>query len=543
MAGSPLRHGLLLALALTGGGLLAQDAAVTLDGRQLWVVKTPRAGFSPADRAKDIEESLVHVASDTRQSLADARESHLDSESVLLLSRAYIFSVTDDDARAEGRPRAALFAERKQLALDAMARYRDQRAIANRLRSAGLAFGSFLLALLAVAFLRFLHTRIARRTQAMVHAQFAHGHWAALYRVFEAPATLVLGAAIRLLFLAAGAAIVFSLFSFALGLFPATMGVSGAILAQATAILSSALAGIVAYLPNLAVLLVVAAFAYSLIWIARTLAVALESGAIAIGGFHSEWAMPTYGLVKILLILFALVVAFPYLPGGDSAALKGASIFVGVLVSLGSGSAMGNVVSGVILTYMRPFHVGDRVQIGDTVGDVIEKSLLVTRLRTIKNVEVILPNSAILGTQILNYSRHAAGPGLILHTTVTIGYEVPWATIHQLLIDAALRTEGILDDPKPFVLQTSLNDSHISYELNAYTRDAGRMAELYSHLHRHIHEQFNAAGVEIMSPMYLAVRDGNTPTLPPTRGLAPVSPPLSAVAMAKADHTSLPQQK
>lgn len=531
MAGSPLRHGLLLALALVGGSLLAQDTAVTLDGRQLWVVKNPRAGFSPADRAKDIQDSLVHVASDTRQSLAEARDLHLETESVLLLSRSYVFSVTDDDARAEGRPRAALFAERKQIALEALARYREQRAIANRLRSAGLAFGSFLLALLAVALLRRLHTRVANRTHELLRTQFQRGHWAALYQVFEAPLALVLRAAVRIVFFAAGLTIVFSLFSFALGLFPATMGVSGAILTQAIALLSSAFASVVAYLPNLAVLLLVAAFTYALIWIARTLAVALESGAIAIGGFHAEWAMPSYDLVKILLILFALVVAFPYLPGGDSAALKGASIFVGVLVSLGSGSAMGNVVSGVILTYMRPFRVGDRVQVGDTVGDVVEKSLLVTRLRTIKNVEVILPNSAILGAQILNYSSHAAAGGLILHTTVTLGYDAPWQTVHQLLINAALRTDGILADPKPFVYQTSLNDSHISYELNATTRDPQRMAQLYSDLHRHIQDEFNAAGVEIMSPMYLSVRDGNTVTTPEPNRPAGYQPPAFQVRL------------
>jgi small-conductance mechanosensitive channel len=213
-------------------------------------------------------------------------------------------------------------------------------------------------------------------------------------------------------------------------------------------------------------------------------------------------------------VIFALVVAFPYLPGGKSDAFKGVSIFIGVLLSLGSGSAMGNIVSGVVLTYMRPFRVGDRVQIADTIGDIIDKSLLVTRLRTIKNVEVTIPNSAILNGQVINYSAMAQTPGLILHTTVTIGYDAPWRTVHELMSSAALATEGILSEPRPFVLQTALNDFNVSYEINAYTHRPNEMTRLYSALHANIQEKFNAAGVEIMSPNYLALRDGNTVTLP-----------------------------
>ncbi|MCX6602307.1 MAG: mechanosensitive ion channel family protein [Acidobacteria bacterium] len=262
-------------------------------------------------------------------------------------------------------------------------------------------------------------------------------------------------------------------------------------------------------------LVVLAAMVYALIWVAKQLSLALESGGLTFDGFHQEWAAPTYDLVKFLLILFGLVVAFPYLPGGESPALKGASIFVGVLVSLGSSSAMGNIVAGVILTYMRPFRVGDRVKIADTTGDVLERSLLVTRLRTIRNVEVILPNSSVLGGHILNYSAHAQVKGLILHSTVTLGYDAPWRTVYELMIRAALRTPSILPEPRPFVLQTSLSDSHISYELNAYTNEANRMADLYSELHKNIQEEFNASEVEIMSPLYLAVRDGNPTTTPP----------------------------
>jgi small-conductance mechanosensitive channel len=214
---------------------------------------------------------------------------------------------------------------------------------------------------------------------------------------------------------------------------------------------------------------------------------------------------------------FAVVVMWPYLPGSGSDAFKGVSLFVGVLFSLGSSGAVGNIVAGVVLTYTRAFQIGDRVKIGETTGDVFERTLLVTRLRTIKNVDVTIPNGAVLGNQVINYTGQAQGPGLILHTTITIGYDAPWKQIHELLIAAAKATPEILEDPAPFVLQTSLDDFYVSYQINAYTRNPSVMARTYSVLHQNIQDQFNGAGVEIMSPHYNALRDGNQMTIPPAQ--------------------------
>ena len=172
------------------------------------------------------------------------------------------------------------------------------------------------------------------------------------------------------------------------------------------------------------------------------------------------------------------------------------------------------MVAGVVLTYMRPFRIGDRVKIADTMGDIMEKTLLVTRVRTIKNVDVSIPNAMVLGSHIINFSSSAKERGLILHTTVTIGYDVPWKKVHELLVSAAKTSENILETPAPFILQTSLDDSYVSYELNAYTDRPDKMAVTYSELHQNIQEKFNEAGVEIMSPHYSAVRDGNHTAIP-----------------------------
>ncbi|HSH14200.1 MAG TPA: mechanosensitive ion channel family protein, partial [Desulfurivibrionaceae bacterium] len=235
---------------------------------------------------------------------------------------------------------------------------------------------------------------------------------------------------------------------------------------------------------------------------------------IKLPNFPADWAQPTYKIGRFLVIAFTAVVVFPYLPGSDAPAFKGVSLFIGVLFSLGSTAAVANVVAGIILTYMRAFVIGDRVKIADTIGDIIEKTLLVTRVRTIKNEDITIPNAMVLGSHIINYSSSARERGLILHTTVTIGYDVPWRQVHELLLGAARASENILAEPPPFVLQTSLDDFYVSYQLNAYTDQPNRMALTYSALHQNIQDRFNAAGVEIMSPHYAALRDGNQVTVP-----------------------------
>jgi small-conductance mechanosensitive channel len=163
---------------------------------------------------------------------------------------------------------------------------------------------------------------------------------------------------------------------------------------------------------------------------------------------------------------------------------------------------------------MRAFRLGDRVQIADTVGDVIEVSLLVTRIRTIKNVEITIANSMVLSSHIINFSGSVQNEGLILHTTVTIGYDAPWRKIHKLLIDAALSTDNILTTPAPFVLQTALDDFYVHYQINAYTDQPSNMAKTYSDLHQNIQDKFYEGGVEIMSPHFSTIRDGNHIAIP-----------------------------
>lgn len=278
--------------------------------------------------------------------------------------------------------------------------------------------------------------------------------------------------------------------------------------------LINTLQAFVSYLPNLFYIIVIIAMTHYLIRFVKLIFTEISRGAIPLPSFPAEWAEPTYKITRFLIFAFAAIVIFPYLPGSDSPFFQGISVFIGILFSLGSTSAISNIVAGTVLTYMRAFRLGDRVKIADTVGDVIEKTLLVTRIRTVKNVDVTIPNAMVLGSHIINFSSSAKEKGLILHTTITIGYDVPWKQVHELMIAAAFTTDHILKEPKPFVLQTSLDDFYVSYELNAYTDTPAAMSRIYSQIHQNLQDQFNAAGVEIMSPHYGAMRDGNQVTIP-----------------------------
>ncbi|MBN2766658.1 MAG: mechanosensitive ion channel [Paludibacteraceae bacterium] len=268
------------------------------------------------------------------------------------------------------------------------------------------------------------------------------------------------------------------------------------------------------YLPNLFSIVVIYIVMKYFIRFVKYIFSEIESGNLKLSGFHADWAMPTYSILRFLLYAFMFVMIFPYLPGSDSDIFKGVSVFMGLLFSLGSSSAIGNIVAGLVITYMRPFKIGDRIHIGDATGIVLEKTLLVTRMRNIRNEIITIPNSSLLTGNTVNYSTEAEEKGLIINTSVTIGYDVPWRDMHQALTDAANKTNLILKDPPPFVWQTSLEDFYVSYQINCYTNAPTRVMDIYSELHQHIQDICNERGIEIMSPHYRAGRDGSQTTIP-----------------------------
>lgn len=276
--------------------------------------------------------------------------------------------------------------------------------------------------------------------------------------------------------------------------------------------------GVVDYIPNLFTIFIIYMAVKYLVRLFRYLADEVQSEHLKLRGFYPDWAIPTYHIIRFLLYAFMLAMIYPYLPGSNSGVFQGISVFVGLIVSLGSSTVIGNIIAGLVITYMRPFRIGDCIKLNDTTGNVVEKTPLVTRIRTPKNEVVTIPNSFVMSSHTVNFSQSAREYGLIIHSEVSIGYDVPWRTVNKLLVEAALNTPGVVDDPRPFVLSTSLSDWYPVYQVNAYIKDADRLAEIYSDLHQNIQDRFNEAGVEIMSPHYMAVRDGNASTILPKEG-------------------------
>jgi small-conductance mechanosensitive channel len=297
-------------------------------------------------------------------------------------------------------------------------------------------------------------------------------------------------------------------------IFPQTKSLAYQLFSYIWIPVKSIFTSVVEYIPNLFTIFVIWYAVKYLVRFVHYLANEVKSERLKIRGFYSDWAEPTFHIIRFLLYAFMIAMIYPYLPGSKSGVFQGISVFVGLIVSLGSSTVIGNIIAGLVITYMRPFKLGDRIQLNETTGNVIEKTPLVTRIRTPKNEVVTIPNSFIMSSHTVNYSTSAREYGLIIHSEVSIGYDIPWRQTHQLLIEAALNTPGVIDDPRPFVLETSLSDWYPVYQVNAYIKEADRLADIYSDLHQNIQDKFNEAGIEIMSPHYVATRDGSQSTIP-----------------------------
>jgi small-conductance mechanosensitive channel len=263
---------------------------------------------------------------------------------------------------------------------------------------------------------------------------------------------------------------------------------------------------LVKYIPNLITIVIIYILFRLLIRLIRYLSGEISKGDMKIPGFYPEWAKPTFVIIRFILLVLMVVFIFPFLPGSNSVVFQGVSVFIGLVISISSTSIIGNLLAGLVITFMRSFKIGDTIKTGEHIGIVMEKTAFVTRIRSFKGEFITIPHSNILASHVTNYSVSAEDDKLILYTTITIGYDAPWQKVHELMINAALATEYILKDPSPFVLQTSLNDYHISYQINAFTRNPEIQPRIYSELHQNIQKKFNEAGVEILSPMFNAVR-------------------------------------
>lgn len=487
---------------------------VVVEGDTLFYLYTKRGGYTPLQRAEMIDAAIMQLG---KRFTLHPDSVYIESSDIvtdLMYGNKVIASFTDQDGLWEGRSREQLATDKRKIVVQKLKELKEEHSLwqlGKRILYFVLVLaGQYLLFWLTGWLFRKLKVRIQKLKDTRLKP-ISIQNYELLDTQRQVNLLIFLSNLLRYVIMLLQLLITVPLL---FAIFPQTKGLAYQIFSYIWNPIKNILVGIVDYIPNLFAILIICFAVKYLVRLVHYLSREVEAGRLKFGGFYPDWAMPTYHIIRFLLYAFMIAMIYPYLQGAKNGVFQGISVFVGLIISLGSSTVIGNVIAGLVITYMRPFKLGDRIQLNDTTGNVIEKTPLVTRIKTPKNEVVTIPNSFIMSSHTVNYSASAREYGLIIHSEVTIGYDVPWRQVHQLLIEAALNTPGVIDDPRPFVLETSLSDWYPVYQINAYIREADKLAQIYSDLHQNIQDRFNEAGIEIMSPHYMAMRDGNESTIP-----------------------------
>lgn len=488
---------------------------VFLGGREIFRVRVGRDGLDPGARAAAIRTRLTQAVTDPHASPDSVRLFSRTDGIQVQLGQHFLWLIAPGDAPSrEPTELAAILSQLPQQIREGIERERAARRPSRVLVSVAIAL---VLTLFAIGLIRLILAG-SRRWREWLARTLERRLPAIRVRSFEvlskAQVSGLLVGILARLDVVVGLALLYGYLAAVFSLFPWTQGWSSLLLAFAVEQVFKIVRTVASGIPGLfAVAIIIVIFRW-LNGLAGRFFDAIGDGSLVLGSLHRELAAPSRRLVGILLWLVAIMVAYPYVPGSGTRAVQGVSLLFGLVISLGSTGIIGNMIAGIVLTYARSFNVGDRVRIGDHVGDVVRLGFFATKLRSLRNEEITIPNGQATGTAIVNYTRLAKESGLILHTQVTIGYDVDWRKVHALLIEAALRVTGVEREPAPWVLQRKLNDYYPTYELCCVTRDSHAQLRLYSDLHAEIQDAFSRAGVEILSPAYHAIRDANAQVLP-----------------------------
>lgn len=493
---------------------VTQGVPVIVDDDTLFYFYAKRGGHTPQQRAENVANDIMALGKRFNLKPDSLYIESSDIVTDVMYDNKVIVSFTDQDGLWEGCTRDQLAAEKRLVILEKLKVMKEEHGFLQLCKRVAyfvlVLVGQFLLFWGTNWLFRRVKVRIVKLRNTRLKP-FSIQDYELLDTHKQVKLLIFLASLVRyafmLLQLLLSVPLLFSIF-------PQTKNLAFQLFSYIWNPVKSILVGIVSYIPNLFTIFVICLAIRYLVRLFRYLAGEVQSERLKLRGFYPDWAIPTYHIIRFLLYAFMIAMIYPYLPGSNSGVFQGISVFVGLIVSLGSSTVIGNIIAGLVITYMRPFKIGDRIKLNDTTGNVIEKTPLVTRIRTPKNEVVTIPNSFVMSSHTVNFSQSAREYGLIIHSEVSIGYDVPWRKVNKLLIEAALNTPGVVDDPRPFVLSTSLNDWYPVYQVNAYIKDADKLAQIYSDLHQNIQDRFCEEGVEIMSPHYMAMRDGNASTVP-----------------------------
>jgi len=501
-------------------------APVVIDGNRLFVLRG-LTSFPASERAKAVRQRIVDIARDESFS-TDALEVREENDrTAVYAGETLILYAFDVDAEIEGIDRQLLGEVFKAKTKSAVEQYRQDRSSVVLLTNT--AYALVLTAVMALVFwgvmrlFRWLDGWAVRHVQKNVEDLASKSH----HLIKAGQVWSLFASLLRTIRFLAIAILAYFYLNTLLGLYPWTRPAALVLFDLVLDPIESLWFGFLSSLPNLAFLVILFLVVRYLLRLTRTFFKGVQRGRIKLNNFDPDWASPTYKILRLLIIAFSVVIAYPYIPGSDSMAFKGVSLFLGVIFSLGSSSFIANMMAGMAMTYRGAFKEGDLVRVGEVVGKVTEIKLMITRVNTAKNESVVIPNSNILNTNVVNYSTLAKDQGLVIHTTVGIGYDAPWRQVEAMLKIAAERTPGLEKEPAPFVLQQSMGDYAVNYEINAFCKTTSGLLGIRSDLHRNIQDVFNEHGVQIMSPAY--ENDPETPkVVPPDQWYAaPASKPES----------------
>jgi len=489
-----------------------EPVPVRFHGQILFYVRGGLGDLTPQVRAERIQERLGAIA-DTYTPQKPVRVED-GTFSDIFVGDDFVASISDLESGSGGISRLAHAQAVARKVAAALREYRAERSPKALLRSGIEAAIATVVLVVFLLGLRLLYRRAGPRVEALADRLFSRARIQRLDLITpEVKARLIAwsGRAFRVVLILVA---VFAWLQVVLHRFPWTREGADRWLGFVLQAARSVLGRVVEFLPNLVYIALFALVGYLAGKVNRVFFAAVQRGAIRFPGFYPEWAHPTSRIVGLLIFALVGVAVFPYLPGSGSSAFQAIGIFLGAIISFGSGSSVANAIAGFVLTYMRPFEVGEFVKIGETVGTVREQTALVVRVLTIRNESVTIPAATVLASQIVNYSAQARTTGVAIRTGVTIGYDVPWRKVHELLLAAAGKTTNVQEVPKPWVIQTALSDFYVAYELDVYIDDPSTAHFILSELNQNVQDCFFEAGVEILSPHYAQLRDGNQTAIP-----------------------------
>lgn len=487
----------------------AAGAPVILKRDTVLYIYTKFGSFSPAERAQSNSEKLLQIA----------RIYSLDQDSLviieggttsdILFGEIPLMSISDMDALWMDTSRDSLAMQYRELIIAAIAKYKQEVGIWNKIRMIGVAALMVLVFIGLVIGVRFLFVRLIDNKIRSKRNKLFKGIKIHNIEILSSGKEKQVGLLVsRWIRYIVYLILLFMTLPLLFSVFPGTQHLTEVLWSWIITPLIAIKNSFVAYLPNLVRIIIILVIVRFILRFLRHLTSRISDGTMNISGFYPDWAKATFNIVRIFIYAFALILIYPLLPDSGSPVFQGVSVFMGLIISLGSTSAIANIIAGLVITYMRPFKIGDRIRIGDIYGDVIEKSLFVVRVKTVKKEIVTVPNATILTANVINYSTSALEEDVILYATVSVGYDVPWRQVNQLLVTAAMKTDCVLQDPVPFVLQLGLNDFSASYQINVYTKKPELQARIYSDLNQNIQDVFIAAGIDLINPYYEVNKEG-----------------------------------